>query len=282
MARRARHPKQKLIDHISAAFEQEKRKRQILAARFSEVIIPQINTNFHDLTPMVRDVAKKLGSLGKSKAEIRWRLKHFSYPYELGGNNNLSFYEFARRHRVLGLLSTGDLLWNTRRFWTFRAYDEYYRTLGSKAPDGQSLEFHKTLLHELANHLDRVETVSQAYRVPGPVLEGYRSVVLKQLLREAVAYYPELPMRYIPANKLTTPLRRIEAQYELFSALHGGFRAANFDSRKFAYQLTALIVTPRDHIRNHNELRPTPVTVRRNVEMWIKRINSGKKVTTRP
>jgi hypothetical protein len=215
---------------------------------------------------MAPDVAKKVGPLEKSISEIVWRLKKFKYPYELGAKKSKTFYLYMKSREILDLVTTANpVLWEIRRFWTFGFYDSYFKELGDYSPKGFPLSFHRDLLQEFSQHLAKVEELAERYKVKPEAVMPHRSAVLARLLDEAAIYYPEIPRDYTPANRLSTPARKIEAQFNLFNTLRAAFLKKRFDSRKFTYQLTALLATTTEHIKHNNELSPNPDTVRRNV-----------------
>jgi hypothetical protein len=252
-------PKTRLQELIGEALEIAKAQREDLSRRIPEVAYEWPPWPFWDWDPLGAAVSKEVGTTGQSVSDIVWRLKRFHYPYELGAKNPKTFYQYAQSNGVLNLLTSAPLLSDIRRFWWAQLYDSYQAKLGKKSPYGYPLAFHRDLLFQLSNHLNHIERLAAKHHVPAAWFKEYRSATLKQLLREAAIYYPEVQFRLVPANQLRTPLRKIEAQVALFHTLHTALKQKGFDSRKFCYQLTAVLCSPREHIKKNNELSPHPL-----------------------
>jgi hypothetical protein len=272
MAKQKLPSKQNIEIRLREALEIERVRREELSRRFPEVPFAWPPWPHLEGDSLSVECSKELGSEEDSISDIQWRLQEFYYPYELGPKNSKSFYEWAKSRGVLNVLISPPLLWEIRRFWWNQLHDSRLAKLGKKSIYGYPLAFHRGILHQLVVHLDHIEKFATKYHVPLEWLGKYRAAVLEQLLHEGAIYYPEAQFHLVPANQLPTPLRKIKAQIVLFNKLYLVLKENGLDSRKFAYQLTALFCSSREHIKKHHELVPTPLAVRRNVETYKAKI----------
>jgi hypothetical protein len=231
-------------------------------------------------------IGKELGNSDKSVREIRWRLKQFRYPY-LASNAKKpkTLYEHAKSAGILEELLTPPLLFDIRVFWRYQRYDFYQKKLRieNKSEYGQPMALHDDLMCQLSTHLEEIDgLVAKASGTKRPDakawLDGfnkYRNALLKQLLVEAAIVYPQVQRHLKPAKQIHREREKIRAQVSLFEKFNAVIKQKSLkglERHRFAYHLVALICTPRDTIKKHR-LRPTPVTVRKNIE-------NSKKIST--
>jgi hypothetical protein len=193
------------------------------------------------------------------------RLKRFQYPYPQGNKSRKTFYRHLKDAGLLDVLLNLPLIFEIQSEWFFRRYYDLERKSFDRhqSQHGHPMAFHREMMHDLADHLDRVSEIPRSHRVPKTWFIPYRKVVQQQLLREASICYPELLRDFTQAADIRPRQRKGEREASLFQAIESAFAEKGTINHKLAQQLTALICSPPDCIRN-GKLDPSPETIRRN------------------
>lgn len=278
-------PTSRLKEFIAEALQIEKEKMVAYARRF-DTMPPHgwPASPYWDYGTVGPAVSKELGGLEKSIREIKWRLKRFRYPYRGGrGKKPKTFYERAEILGILDALLRPPLLSDIRSFWWFRKYNQRELELNQekKSEYGLPMAFHRQLLFQLSAHLSGLEKIAGEHEGKKDKetkawferFYEYRRAVLKQILSEAAIVYPQVQYNLTPAAQLMAKAEKLDAEVDLFRKLNSAIEGAGEQSHKFAYHLTSLFCTPRKTISQFH-LRPTPETIRRNIEVWTKKTAS--------
>jgi len=289
-------PKIKLKEFIAEALQLAKLRMPVRVRRSGKTkhvhIVPHVwpAWPYWDIGPVSAAVSKELlGSKRKTAREIEWRLKRFRYPYHgERGKKPKTFYERARILGILGALRRPPLLWDIRSFWWFQKYDQRELELKQEKTSEYALPmaFHRQLLFQLSAHLSELDKIAGKHegkkdeetRAWFERFYEYRRATLKQILSEAAIVYPKVQYELTPAAQLMAKAEKLDAEVALFSRLDSMLTSKGVKSHKFAYHLTSLFCTPRKTVSQH-QLRPTPETIRRNIEVWMKKhpdLGSGK------
>jgi hypothetical protein len=288
-------PKIKLEEFIAEAVQLAKLRMPERVRRSGKTkhvrIVPHVwpAWPYWDIGPVSSAVSKELGEPEETVSEIEWRLQRFRYPYRGGrGKKPKTFYERAEILGILDALLEPPLLSDIRSFWWFQKYNQRELELEQekKSEYGLPMAFHRQLLFQLTAHLSKVDRIAGEHerkkdeetRAWFERFYEYRRATLKQILSEAAIVYPQVQYRLTPAAQLTAKAEKLEAEVALFSRLDSVLKGEGVKSHKFAYHLTSLFCTPRKII-SQSHLRPTPETIRRNIEVWMKKhpdLGSGK------
>lgn len=275
-------PKSRLKEFIAEALQLKKEKMAAGTRRFV-AMPPHVwpAWPYWDYGTVGSAVSKELGKPGKSIREIKWRLKRFRYPYRRGrGKKPKTFYERAEILGILDALLRPPLLTDIRFFWWFQKYNQRELDLKQekKSEYGLPMEFHRKLLFQLSAHLSELEKIAGEHegkkdkeiRAWFERFYEYRRATLNQILSEAAIVYPQVQYELTPAAQLVAKAEKLDAEVALFTKLNSAFKGEGVESHKFAYHLTSLFCTPRETILQ-SHLRPTPETIRRNIEVWMKK-----------
>jgi hypothetical protein len=231
-----------------------------------------------------RQASRKLSTLESSRKQLVRRLKRIPYPYvdpsstQTQGSNQhrknqhrKSSYTHVQSLGLLNFLLNPPFLSLVRRVWLFHLdYDiETGLRRKKKSQFGYPLDFHREMMQAIASALRRVSGIAAKHRVHRKWFAHYYAHSLRQLLRDASNLYPHLPFKHTPIER--TPISRtrpqsfaVDLRAELFNALTKEFAARRKKNDKLAYQLTALICSPRSCITTRT-LNPNPELVRRNM-----------------
>ena len=282
--------KTKLKEFIAEAIQLEKERMAADARRFV-AMPPRVwpAWPYWDYGTVSPAVSKELGKPGKSAREIVWRLKRFPYPYCGGrGKKPKTFYQRAEILGILDALLRPPLLSEIRLFWWFQKCNQRELELNQekKSEYGLPMAFHRQLLFQLSAHLSGLEKIAGEHEGKKDKerkawferFYEYRRATLKQILSEAAIVYPQVQYKLTPAAQLVAKAEKLDAELTLFTKLNSAIEGEGRQSHKFAYHLPSLFCTPRKTISQFH-LRPTPETIRRNIEVWMKRhpdLGSGK------
>jgi len=283
-------PKIKLEEFIAEALQLEKERMAAGALRF-DGMPPHVwpAWPYWNYGTVSAAVSKELGGPEETVSEIVWRLKRFRYPYHgEKGKRPKTFYQRAEILGILDALLRPPLLWDIRSLWWFQKYNSCELELKQrkKSEYGLPMAFHRQLLFQLSAHLSELEKIAGKHeRKKDKETKAwferfyeYRRATLKQILSEAAIVYPQVQDRLTPAAQLKAKAEKLDAEVALFLKLDSMFKGQGLKSHKFAYHLTSLFCTPRKTVSQH-QLRPTPETIRRNIEVWMKKhpdLGSGK------
>jgi hypothetical protein len=225
-----------------------------------------------------KKASAKLGTLKTTlRSDLIWKLKQFKYPYDrddplgMRSKDPHTAYRYAQSEGILAMLTSEAILARIRFFYWTRFFEEFSADLGKMSEHGYPLVFHRGFMLQLATQWNQVAKLQTKYKIADQWFTDYRASILKQCLREAAIYFPEIQriqfgMPLIPANKLRSPERKIMAQKDLVDDLYKELERRGHKSRKFCYFFTALICSSRQQIESDNELSPEPETIRTNVE----------------
>lgn len=276
-------PKTKLKEFIAEALQIEKEKMAAGTRGFAPMPPPAWPASPHwDYGTVGPDVSKELGGLEESIQEITWRLQKFRYPYRGGrGKKPKTIYQRAEILGVLDALLRPPLLSEIRSFWWFQKYNQRELELNQekKSEYGLPMAFHRQLLFRLSAHLSELEKIAGDHEGKKDKetkawferFYEYRRASLKQILSEAAIVYPQVQYQELtPAAQLVAKAEKLAAEVDLFTKLSSAIEGEGRQSHKFAYHLTSLFCTPRKTILQ-SRLCPTPETIRRNIEVWMKK-----------
>jgi hypothetical protein len=203
-----------------------------------------------------------------------------------------TFYQHAKTLGILEVLLTAPLLSDIRFFWWCQKNSLWQLELlrENKSEYGLPMALHRELLFQLSALLNKVDKLTEPHEAKKNKetrewferIYEYRRATLKQILNEAAIVYPQLQHKLTPAKQLKEKTERVEAQASLFTKLDSAFKGKGVKSHKFEYHFVSLICTSKELILK-GKLRPSPKTVRRNIEEWITNhpdITSGKSTKT--
>jgi len=270
--------KSRLQAYINEALQIEREEREGFAKRFPGVAPSWPPWPYLTDDPLASVVSKELSAKATLK-DLRWRLRQFQYPYPASNAQKpTTFYSHSKAVDILEDVLTPPLLDDIRRFWWSQCYEAHQKRFRDqkKSHHGHPLSFHSELMYQLSGHLAEMDKLVKRYSLRKRVKSKgwfvrfyeYRRVALRRLLSEAAIVYPQIQETLKPASQIRTKEPKIEQQAWLFEKFDAAIKRRSAKGRErhlFAYNLTALICTPREIVLRHR-LCPTPVTVRKNIQ----------------
>jgi hypothetical protein len=255
----------RLQELIHEALDASMAERQGFQERFAEAPVAVGLGYPHPHTRVDLFAPKEVDSLAHTKRMLIERLKKFQYPYPDGNKAHKTFYLHLKDKGLLDVLLNLPLIFEIQSEWFFRRYYERERKSFDRGESqhGYPLAFHREMMYDLADHLDRIDQVSRSHHVPNDWFAPYRKVVQQHLLREASIYYPELLRDFTEASKIRPRHHKGEREADLFRAIESAFAQKGIVNHKLAQQLTALICSAPD-CTSTGKLNPSPETIRRN------------------
>jgi hypothetical protein len=171
--------------------------RQLLEEALSHVLGDSRNSKFGvqyvKQRPLAQDakIEKEMGS-EMAGEQLEKRLRGFKYPYPHGTQKKgTTFYDHLKKLGLLKLLF--DIVFLVQIYFarfeiSYRhlQYDHHKKQLSHH---GYKMAVHRELMNELVRHLKRISYILHDNRVPDEWLSEYRKSALKELWRQAEAYY---------------------------------------------------------------------------------------------
>jgi len=218
-----------------------------------------------------------------SREELLNRLRTFPYPYQspIRAKRGTTFYSHVEKLDLLDFLvntAEGGFLWTVRLAWYFQLDHELRKEQTAKniSEYGYPLGFHRDLMCDISIHLDRIALCAKNSKVPGTWLKEYREALLKELLRNALVWFPELTRWFKPVNRLLPRADEPGRQMMVLQELHREFRNRKLENEELPYELTALICSPAKCVLT-KVLSPTPAGVRSNDKKRNKKLQDEYK-----
>jgi hypothetical protein len=219
-------------------------------------------------TGVAAEVNRLLGSPEQSREELLARLNAFDYPYPGPNKKHKTFYDHLKTQGMLQVVIQPPFLWKVRMVWWWRIAFETELELKKSALSKcrMRLRFHKQMMNLISEHHSRVSALGKTHGIVGqPWIVEYLAALDRQFLKEAENVYPDANRRLVPASQLSIYPFGSAPQVEIYRAiLDGQKRCEKKRNKKFACQLTALICSSADSIRE-KKLEPNPAAVRQNI-----------------
>jgi hypothetical protein len=255
-----------LMRFIRRAWEAESAKKEDFGAT-----IVNVGPGWPQASPEIIAgiVNKEIGSVAKSRRQLKWRLKSIRYPYihlKPPSKSSDTFLRRVRKERILDVITTPPVLWNIRRVW----FNDLYRKRETKNRErgvsqfGYPLMFHNKVMHAIWRHRKSIEKLAKGASIPKDWLAEYLAATQKQILKEARNYYPQFLGGFRTVSQISLTSVEVDVRLELFHALEDALKKKGIVNHSLCHQLTALICTPSNLIRQRR-LIPTPQNILENV-----------------
>lgn len=222
-----------------------------------------------DEIPNTRKVIAQIGSVDASREEILRRLKGFKYPYPAGTKKGTTFYDHVAKVGLLDFLITAPFLYVVRLVWNLQAVHplEQAQHKQEVSEYGHPLAFHRELMYEIANDLERISEITAKYDVPEKWLVKCRTELLRELRRQVSVLYSGggLVGLYKRRDRSKPSLHDSLNQEMVLEELMQEFENRGLkEIEQLACQLTALICSDIGCVKNQ-VLSPSPEGVRSNI-----------------